>query len=483
MLAWRQALYNASHLTKEMFVTAPEIQWIRDDASLAQQCREWRTQPYLALDTEFMRVDTFYPAAGLVQVGDGRQEWLIDPLLIQDWSPFAELLEDERVVKVLHACSEDLEVFLRLTGSLPVPLFDTQLAAAYLGMAHSMGYSKLVKEVLDIDLPKDETRSDWLQRPLTEMQMRYAADDVQHLAQVYLALDARLSEEKRAWLLEDGAELVANLCRESDPREAYREVKLGWRLRPQQLAVLRELCAWREEQARLRNRPRNHVLRERTLWPLARLLPKNKTDLAAIEDMHPRTVRQDGDFLIELIAQAARLPQSEWPEALPEPLPPEVTPLLKSLRAIGQREAETLGMAPELMLRKKVLEALLKSGYPDGPYELPDSLRGWRREGRPGERMKRICSVYKSPRKSEMYLYVDKREALSRVPEALLVPFGAPQHVFDLLLTPERQLAREDVAKVLENIEKQGFHLQMPPGEEEYIEHLPEELLRMNDPL
>lgn len=97
--------------------------------------------------------------------------------------------------------------------------------------------------------------------------------------------------------------------------------------------------------------------------------------------------------------------------------------------------------------------------------------------------MKRICSVYKSPRKNEMYLYVDKREALSRVSEALLVPFGAPQHVFDLLLTPERQLAREDVAKVLENIEKQGFHLQMPPGEEEYIEHLPEELLRMNDPL
>lgn len=490
MLAWRQALYNAPHLTKEMFVTAPEIQWIRDDASLAQQCREWRTQPYLALDTEFMRVDTFYPAAGLVQVGDGRQEWLIDPLLIQDWSPFAELLEDERVVKVLHACSEDLEVFLRLTGSLPVPLFDTQLAAAYLGMAHSMGYSKLVKEVLDIDLPKDETRSDWLQRPLTEMQMRYAADDVQHLAQVYLALDARLSEEKRAWLLEDGAELVANLCRESDPREAYREVKLGWRLRPQQLAVLRELCAWREEQARLRNRPRNHVLRERTLWPLARLLPKNKTDLAAIEDMHPRTVRQDGDFLIELIAQASRLPQSEWPEALPEPLPPEVTPLLKSLRAIGQREAETLGMAPGFDAaqedpRGTAQERLSRRSLRTArfPPRLAPRTHGPGPAGRPGERMKRICSVYKSPRKNEMYLYVDKREALSRVPEALLVPFGAPQHVFDLLLTPERQLAREDVAKVLENIEKQGFHLQMPPGEEEYIEHLPEELLRMNDPL
>ena len=97
--------------------------------------------------------------------------------------------------------------------------------------------------------------------------------------------------------------------------------------------------------------------------------------------------------------------------------------------------------------------------------------------------MKRICSIYKSPRKREMYLYVDKREALARVPEALLSAFGVPQHAFDLLLTPERKLAREDIHKVLGNIEKQGFHLQMPPPEEEYIEHLPDELLRRNDPV
>ena len=97
--------------------------------------------------------------------------------------------------------------------------------------------------------------------------------------------------------------------------------------------------------------------------------------------------------------------------------------------------------------------------------------------------MKRICSIYKSPRKNEMYLYVDKREALSRVPEGLLAAFGPPQHAFDLLRTPERKLAREDIDKVLANIENQGYHLQMPPAEEEYIEHLPEELLRMNDPV
>ncbi|MGV8744188.1 HRDC domain-containing protein, partial [Pseudomonas aeruginosa] len=124
---------------------------------------------------------------------------------------------------------------------------------------------------------------------------------------------------------------------------AYREVKLGWRLRPQQLAVLRELCAWREEQARLRNRPRNHVLREHTLWQLARLLPQNKTNLATIENMHQRTVRQDDDFVNEMIAQAARLPQSEWIVPQPEKIPPDDTPLRKSLRASDQHKEATRG--------------------------------------------------------------------------------------------------------------------------------------------
>ncbi|AGI23472.1 ribonuclease D [Pseudomonas sp. ATCC 13867] len=363
-----------------MFVTALDIQWIRDDASLERKCRDWKELPYLALDTEFMRVDTFYPEAGLVQVGDGSGVWLIDPLLIRDWSPFAAVLESPLVVKVFHACGEDLEVFQRLTGSLPQPLFDTQLAAAYLGMPHSMGYSKLVLEILGIDLPKDETRSDWLQRPLTDMQVRYAAEDVQHLAEVYVKLAPRLSDEKLQWLLADGTDLTNNQSRVSDPQEAYLDVKLAWKLNRLQLAVLRELCVWREEQARLRNKPRNHVLREHTLWPLARFQPADKVALARIDDMHPRTVRQDGDTLIALIAHAARLPEAVHPETLPEPLPREVTPVLKKLREVGQKEAERLNMAPELMLRKKVLEALLKTGWPNGPYQLPESLQGWRRE-------------------------------------------------------------------------------------------------------
>ncbi len=359
---------------------AIDIHWIRDDDSLAQHCAQWQKLPFVALDTEFMRVDTFYPIAALLQIGDGSRAYLIDPLLINDWKPLAALLENTDVIKVVHACSEDLEVLLRLTGSLPSPLFDTQLAAAYLNLGFSMGYSRLVQEVLNIELPKGETRSDWLQRPLSQTQISYAAEDAVHLAQVYKLLRPRLSEDKYAWVLEDGAELVANLRRETDPNEVYREAKLAWKLSRAQLAVLRELCAWREHQARLRNQPRNRILREQSLWPLARTQPDSLGALAKIEDMHPKTVRQDGEFLLEMIKQAGSVSPDLWPPTVPEPLPIEASSVLKRLRAIGQQQAERLDIAPELMLRKKTLEALLKTGFPDGPYQLPDSLRGWRRE-------------------------------------------------------------------------------------------------------
>lgn len=359
---------------------AIEIHWILDDQRLAEHCQAWRRLPFVAVDTEFMRVDTFYPKAGLVQVGDGQRAYLIDPLQIRDWRPLAELLEDPAVLKVLHACSEDLEVLLRLTGKLPQPLFDTQLAAGYLNIGFSMGYSRLVQEVLGLELPKGETRSDWLQRPLSQTQVSYAAEDAVHLAELYSALRPRLSDERFAWVVEDGAELVAQLRREVEPESLYREVKLAWKLSRQQLAVLRELCAWREREARGRDVPRNRILREHALWPMAKSQPDNLSALARIDDMHPRTIRQDGEQLLALIRQAAALPPEQWPEPLPEPLPIEASGVLKRLRAIGQAEGERLGIAPELMLRKKTLEALLKSGFPDGPYHLPESLRGWRRE-------------------------------------------------------------------------------------------------------
>lgn len=356
------------------------MNWITSDAELVQHCEHWHTLDFIALDTEFIRVDTFYPIAGLLQISDGSCTYLIDPLLITQWQPLAELFDNQQVVKVLHACSEDLEVFLRLIGTLPAPMFDTQVAAGYLNIGFSMGYSRLVQHVLEIELPKGETRSDWLQRPLTELQVLYAAQDTAYLVDVYHALTQQLSAQKYDWVLEDGATLVASYAQETDPYSLWRGIKLAWKLAPQQLAVLRELAAWREQQAQLRDVPRNRIIKETTLWALAHEQPKDMTHLARLEDMHPRILRNEGATLLGLIKEAKKRPETDWPAALAEPLPIEAAKVLKRLRKVGLDLGVKLDIAPELMLRKKILEELLRSGYPQGPYSLPDSLQGWRRE-------------------------------------------------------------------------------------------------------
>ncbi|WP_238871938.1 ribonuclease D [Halopseudomonas maritima] len=354
---------------------------IDSDAELARCCAHWQTLPFVAVDTEFVRTETFYPIAGLIQVGDGERAFLIDPLAIGDWTPLVTLLQDPTVVKVLHACSEDLEVFSRLCGALPAPLFDTQLAAAFLGMDFSMGYSRLVSELLRIDLPKDETRSDWLQRPLSSAQIEYAARDAQHLAELYQIMAPRLDAAGLTdWLLADTAEQVAASTQVTEPELAYQQVKQAWRLEPADLAIVQVLAAWREREARARDVARNRLLRERTLCPLAQRRPDTTQALSRIEDMHPRTVRQEGERLLQLIREGQNVAPADYPARLPEPLPAAANRLLKRLRKVGQLEAERRGIAPEIMLRKKVLEAMVRTGYPDGPYRLPDELTGWRRE-------------------------------------------------------------------------------------------------------
>lgn len=364
-------------------MTSTEVtpQIIDQNSVLADHCRNWLQLSFVAIDTEFVRTETYFPIAGLIQVGDGERAYLIDPLEITDWSPLIALLECPTVVKVLHACSEDLEVFQHLCGALPAPLFDTQIAAAYLGMDFSMSYSRLVNALLGIELGKEETRSDWLQRPLSAKQLQYAVDDTLYLARIYTLMARRLQTANLTdWLLEDTAELVASAKVMPEPTQAYRRIKQAWRLKPAELAVLQVLCDWRERSARQRDVARNRLLREATLCPLAQRQPDSLAQLSRMEDMHPRTVRQDGETVLELISQGRGVPEEDWPAVLPEPLPADANRLLKSLRKVGQRHAERLGMAGELMLRKKVLEALVRTGYPCGPYSLPDELTGWRRE-------------------------------------------------------------------------------------------------------
>lgn len=353
--------------------------WIAQDAELAELCRQWQQQAAIAVDTEFMRSSTFYPIAGLIQIGDGKGCYLIDPLAIKDMSPLRELLLDATVTKVLHSCSEDLEVFQRLLGIVPAPLFDTQIAAAFAGYGFSIGYAGLVKAVLNIDVPKDETRSDWVQRPLSVAQLKYAALDVAHMLIVYGKLLQQLkTSERLQWVKDDCAELVRNARTADDYTTAYQKIGFAWKLRAQELAILQALSIWRETEARARDIPRNRLIKEPALWEMARKQPKDIAQLQRIDDIPHRTLQQDGETLLQIIQQSLATEAAQWPARLDPPLAQSEGPLLKHLKNHVREQAEHLGLPPEVLVRKKEYEAIVRSGMKGGSYTLPERLLGWR---------------------------------------------------------------------------------------------------------
>lgn len=352
--------------------------WVNTLDQLTELCQRWRTQAAIAVDTEFMRSDTFYPIAGLIQIGDGQGCYLIDPLAFDDLTPLTELMLDEQVTKVLHACSEDLEVFNTLLGAVPGPIFDTQIGAAFAGCGFSLGYAALARDLLGVEIPKGETRSDWLQRPLSVAQLKYAALDVAHLLIVYGKLLQRLKADDRlSWVKSDCADLVAAARQEADLDGYYTRVGLGWKLQPKGLAVLRALSYWREVEARERNIPRNRLMKEQPMYELARQLPDQVNQLKRIEGMPRRTITEDGETLLDIIAQELATPSESWPERLDPPLGREYGSWMKALKAYVLTQAESHELPPEVLIRKKEYEAIVRSAIVGAP-QLPERLNGWR---------------------------------------------------------------------------------------------------------
>ncbi len=362
-------------------ILSTEPVWIAQDAELADLCARLSQQAAIAVDTEFMRTDTFYPIAGLIQLGDGKISYLIDPLAIQDFSPLRELMLNDQVIKVLHSCSEDIEVFERLLGIVPSPIFDTQIAAAFAGFGFSLGYAGLVKAVLGVEIPKDETRSDWLQRPLSASQLKYAALDVAHMLIVYGKLLQTLkASERLQWVKSDCADLVSNARKPDDYSDAFHKVGFAWKLRPQELAILRDLCIWRETEARARDIPRNRLIKEPSLFEMARKQPQDAVHLQRIEDIPARTLRGDTETLLNIIKTSAATDAHSWPARLDAPLALSQAALMKALKKYVREVAEVLNLPPELLIRKKEYEAVTRSGMNGGTYVLPERLLGWRYE-------------------------------------------------------------------------------------------------------
>lgn len=330
----------------------------------------------IAVDTEFMRRNTFYPQVALLQLCVDDHAYLIDPTRVDAVDAIRALLQDPGCVKVLHSCSEDLEVFRRWLGVMPTPLVDTQRAAALLGEDFGLGYRALVSGLLGIELEKGETRSDWLRRPLTESQCEYAAQDVLHLLPAWHVLRSRAEETGRGgWVLEEGEEARRLLLEREE--NLYRRVKGASRLSRPQLGVLRGLCNWREERARTLDKPRGWILDDKVCVALAQRQPGSVRELESIDNLPPAVRRKSGDTLVQVIRDNLELSAADQPEAMPQPLPPAQRDTLKALRGRIRERAAELGCAPEILLSGADLELLVREAAGES-VSMPARFSGWR---------------------------------------------------------------------------------------------------------
>ena len=357
--------------------STPEVasSLIASDADLAAACGRWSAARVIGVDTEFVRERTYYPIPALLQVHDGDSVAMVDPIEISDFTPLAEVLDDSSVVKLIHACSEDLEVLELLTGVTPRGVLDTQLAGAFAGHGYSLGYRRLVKELLDVDLDKDETRSNWLVRPLSPAQIRYAALDVEYLLPMYRRLSRELASLGRAdWLEEELEHQRRARTKDKQAGAAYVKVRRRAALSPAHHAVLRGLSQWRETEAMARDIPRQHLLRDEVLLALAKKSALDATSLGRIQGLSEHAAARYGEAIATCIETARRQGPAD-PDSPVDLRPYAGT--VDRLKRVARSAAEALGLPPELLANRRGLEALLISVLENGG-DIPQEFRGWR---------------------------------------------------------------------------------------------------------
>ncbi len=380
--------------------------YIHTADELTDLCRDLSASPWLALDTEFIREKSYFPRLCLVQVANESIAAAVDVLALEDWSPFLDLLYRDDIVKVFHAARQDLEILHQLRGGLPTPLFDTQPAAALLGHGEQVGYGELVEKELGVVLEKGHGRTDWATRPLSQNQLRYALDDVIYLGRLFTRVRDGLMELGRVdWLDEEFAALADPATYVVAPMEAWRKVKGRNRLRGAQMAVLQQLAAWREEQARERDRPRKWILKDEVMLDMARRMPEQASGLTAIRGFDAGMLSRHGEALLERIRRGRSLPSEEWPrEKQPPPRLSEnqqaqADLLAAALRLIGEQRAIN-GAA---IASRKDLERLV-----GGERDIP-LLKGWRK-GVAGALLLEVLEGRRDPRIREGVLDLHRVE-------------------------------------------------------------------------
>jgi ribonuclease D len=342
---------------------------------IAELCDELAKEPFVALDTEFMRDRTYWPKLCLVQLAGQNRHAAIDPLAPGiDLAPLFALMANRAVLKVFHAARQDVEIFHHLSGAIPTPLFDTQLAAMVCGYGEEVGYETLVAHLAKARIDKSSRFTDWSRRPLTRQQLDYALADVIHLRVVYQRLEAQLRQTGRTeWVAEELAGLTDPNTYEQPPEEAWRRVKVRSR-EPRFLAIVRALAAWREREAQRRDLPRNRILRDDLLLELAANRPRSTDEIAKLKRISLDRAGAAG--AVAAVRRALELPEAELPVAEPAAkLPRGIGPLVDLLRVLLKFQCEEHNVAQRLVATTADLEAIAAFDAPDVP-----ALRGWRLE-------------------------------------------------------------------------------------------------------
>lgn len=353
-----------------------QINFIDNKEQLINICQQFSQSEFLAVDTEFFRQTTYYSILALIQICNGKQIAIVDPLAIDDLEPLMDLLYNKEITKVFHSARQDMEIFYHLKGALPEPLFDTQITAALLGYGEQIGYAPLVKQLLNIELDKSQTRTDWLKRPLSNKQIAYAADDVKYLAKLYPLQYKRLEElERLSWLENDFNFLTDNATYAPSPDTIWRKTKGVNRLKKQKLAILKYLAGWREELAIEQNRPRRRVISDDTLIELCNNPPANAAELQEHQGFSEKFLQYNQDIILSLVEQGLKTPDKDCPK-----LPPIIKlsqneeALADCMMAIVHLSANENNISPQCLCNRKEINALIK-----GQRDL-NILSGWRNE-------------------------------------------------------------------------------------------------------
>jgi len=361
-------------------------QLIEDQNSLNNLCEQLVKAKVLAIDTEFVRTRTLYAKLGLLQVCDGEQLALIDPLAIDDLSPFWALLTNENITKVLHACSEDLEVFLTAGDCKPVNLIDSQIMMSFLGHGLSLGYAAMVKHYTDIELDKSESRTDWTKRPLTEKQLNYASADVDHLFSIYPKLLAEITQA--GFLAYAQLETQNMIDKKFTPiieSDMYLNIKMSWRLNPKQLNSLKYLASWRFQQAKKRDLPIGFVAKDHTLMALAQSNPNSVSAMLALEGAEALDIRHKGKAMLAVLAQADKAEVSSYPEKITRlDEYPGYKQIFKKVKTFLITASEQNGLAIENVASKKQINQFLTwqfdlNGARNSSANV-ELITGWRNE-------------------------------------------------------------------------------------------------------